>query len=590
MNRTLLNLNLQRLTKTSCIALLLGLFTSGNAVIAQDGFRPLFNGESFEGWTQRGGKAEYSIEDGVIVGTSVPSTPNSFLCTEKEYGDFILDLEYKVDPLLNSGIQIRSLVYPEDHKRAGVVHGYQVEIDPSDRAWSAGIYDESRRGWLYNLEDNPAAQAAFKQNEWNHYRIACIGNSIRTWINGVPAANLLDDMTAKGFIALQVHGVGGDKNKVGKQIQWRNIRIRELDADQMDLLIGTYTGGDSKGIYKARLDLAEGKLGEPELVAELKNPSFVAIHPEFDKVYAVSEISDLNGKPTGGVVAFRINPESGKLERINEQPSGGAGPCFVNVDLAGNFVLIANYGGGSVSSYPITEEGGLGESASFVQHEGSSINSQRQEGPHAHSINLDPNNRFAFVADLGLDKVIAYDFSPETGELSANEKLTASTPQGGGPRHFSFHPNRKFAYTNNELTSSVTVLAFDTKQQTMKPIQTISTLPEDFDQNNSTAEVLVHPSGKFVYCSNRGHDSIAVFAVDPKAGTLESKGFVSSGGKTPRNFAIDPSGRYLLAENQSTNNIVVFLIDKESGMLEPTGSEIMVGAPVCIRFLPVDAE
>lgn len=206
----------------------------------EEKFVPLFNGENLDGWVQNGGKAEYTVEDGVIIGTSVPKTPNSFLCTEKKYGNFILEVEYMVDPLLNSGIQIRSNVYdePKTYKTdegkevkvsAGRVHGYQVEIDPSARAWSGGIYDEGRRGWLFNLKDKPEAQKAFKQNEWNKYRIECRGDSIKTWINGVPAADLTDSMTAEGFIALQVHGVGGDEKKVGKQIKWRNVKIIELD-------------------------------------------------------------------------------------------------------------------------------------------------------------------------------------------------------------------------------------------------------------------------------------------------------------------------------------------------------------------------
>ncbi|PQO26685.1 DUF1080 domain-containing protein [Blastopirellula marina] len=222
-----------------CVTLLL---LAAGTVVAEneEKFVPLFNGENLDGWVQNGGEAEYTVEDGVIIGTSVPKTPNSFLCTEKKYGDFILEVEYMVDPLLNSGIQIRSNVYdePKTYKTsegkevkvgAGRVHGYQVEIDPSDRAWSGGIYDEGRRGWLFDLKNKPEAQKAFKQNEWNKYRIECRGNSIKTWINGVPAADLTDDMTAEGFIALQVHGVGGDEKKVGKQIKWRNVNIIELN-------------------------------------------------------------------------------------------------------------------------------------------------------------------------------------------------------------------------------------------------------------------------------------------------------------------------------------------------------------------------
>ncbi|MFT7644285.1 MAG: hypothetical protein ACI9G1_006051 [Pirellulaceae bacterium] len=221
-----------------CAALFLAITAN-----ADDGFTPLFDGKTLDGWVQNGGTAKYEVVDGTIVGTSVPKTPNSFLCTKQMYGDFELHVEYRVDPLLNSGIQIRSHVFKEDteiiiksangdeKKRkvaAGRVHGYQVEIDPSDRAWSGGIYDEGRRGWLNNLEKNEAARKAFKQNEWNHYRIVCKGDSIKTWVNGVPAADLKDDLTSSGFIALQVHGVGKHPEKVGKQVIWRNVKIKEL--------------------------------------------------------------------------------------------------------------------------------------------------------------------------------------------------------------------------------------------------------------------------------------------------------------------------------------------------------------------------
>lgn len=222
-----------------CLALLMNITT-----YAEDkGFKPLFDGKTLDGWVQKGGTAKYEVVDGTIVGTSVPKTPNSFLCTDRNYGNFELEVDFKVDPLLNSGIQIRSNVHDEDRTivyngedgkelkkkiPAGRVHGYQVEIDPSDRAWSGGIYDEARRGWLNNLADNKAAQKAFKQNEWNHYRIVCKGDSIKTWINGVPAADLKDGLTSEGFIALQVHGVGNHPEKVGKQVSWRNIKIKEL--------------------------------------------------------------------------------------------------------------------------------------------------------------------------------------------------------------------------------------------------------------------------------------------------------------------------------------------------------------------------
>lgn len=562
----------------------------------EDGFRPLFNGKDFSGWTQHGGTAEYSIEDEMIVGTSVPNTPNSFLCTDKLYGNFVLEFEYKVDPPLNSGVQIRSLVYDEDRTvmvagkerkfRAGVVHGYQVEIDPSDRAWSAGIYDESRRGWLYNLQDNPKARAAFRQNEWNHYRIFCFGNTIQTWINGVPAANLRDAVTAEGLIGLQVHGVGRDPNKVGKQVRWKNLRIKEFRDDVVDVFIGTYTNGPSQGLYRARLDLDRGTISEPNLAAAAKNPSFVAIHPNHKWIYAVSEISDHEGQRTGAVSAYEIL-DDGSLKLLNQQASGGAGPCHLVVDLTGKNVLVANYGGGSVACLPIDKGGALEPASSTMQHEGSSVNARRQEAPHAHSINVGFNNRFAYVADLGLDKVLTYEFDPDAGTLQPATPPFVATPTGGGPRHFTLHPSRKFAYTNNELTSSVTAFSLDPSTGALAVIDTVSTLPDDFSGENSTAEILAHPNGNFVYCSNRGHNSIALFKVDQASGKLIRVSNTSTQGEVPRNFAIDPSGRYLLAENQATHSVVVFRIDSDTGELTPTGSQIEVGAPVCVRFLPV---
>ena len=204
----------------------------------EDGLKPIFDGKTLEGWVQEGGQADYKVEDGAVVGTAVPKTPNSFLCTRKQYGDFVLELEFKVDPSLNSGVQIRSHVYKKDttveirgkkrEKKAGTVYGYQVEIDPSERAYTGGIYDEARRGWLNDLKDNEAARKAFLQGRWNKFRIICKGDSIKTWVNGVPAADLKDSMTARGFIALQVHGVGKRKDRVGKQVRWRNIRLKEL--------------------------------------------------------------------------------------------------------------------------------------------------------------------------------------------------------------------------------------------------------------------------------------------------------------------------------------------------------------------------
>ncbi|MEX0713682.1 MAG: lactonase family protein, partial [Pirellulales bacterium] len=353
--------------------------------------------------------------------------------------------------------------------------------------------------------------------------------------------------------------------------QERDVANKAGKEGTLRLYIGTYTGGASEGIYTSRLDLADGSLTAPELAAATSNPSFVALHPNRPFLYAVSEISELDGKKTGGVSAFSIEAETGRLKLLNQQPSEGSGPCHLVVDASGKAVLVANYGGGSVASLPIGSDGRLAKAASAIRHEGKSVNPQRQEGPHAHSINLDPANKFAFAADLGLDKVLVYRFDAASAKLVPNNPPSASVADGAGPRHFAFHPSGRWAYVINELASTVTALAYDADRGVLEPTQTISTLPEDYTPASYTAEVQVHPSGKFVYGSNRGHDSIAIFSVDADTGRLKSRGQQPTGGKTPRNFSIDPTGSYLLAANQESDNIVVFRIEPASGELEPTG-------------------
>jgi 6-phosphogluconolactonase len=247
-------------------------------------------------------------------------------------------------------------------------------------------------------------------------------------------------------------------------------------------------------------------------------------------------------------------------------------------------VLVANYGGGSVCVLPILDDGQLDGATALVQHEGSSVNPRRQRGPHAHSVNVSPDDRFAFVADLGLDKVMIYRFDVTAGTLAPADPPWASVSPGAGPRHFAFHPGGKFAYVINELQSTVTAFAYDPERGSLDDLQTVSTLPSDFKDNNSTAEVLVHPSGNFLYGSNRGHNSIAVFAIDARTGWLSPVEKESTRGSTPRNFGIDPTGRYLLAANQASDAIVVFRIDKATGALTATGQEIEVPSPVCVRM------
>jgi len=355
-------------------------------------------------------------------------------------------------------------------------------------------------------------------------------------------------------------------------------------SEPLRIYVGTYTSGASKGIYVGRLDLATGGLSLEGVAAETKNPSFLALHPNRRFLYAVGEISDFAGKRTGAVSAFRIEPASGRLELLNQQSSGGTGPCHVTVDRTGRNALVANYGGGSVSVLPIGEDGKLGPASAFIQHQGSSVNPRRQQGPHAHSINLDPANRFAFVADLGLDKIMVYRFDAVAGTLTPNDPASAAVAPGSGPRHFAFHPSGKSAYVINEMGSSLTAFRYDAPRGLLEEVQTVSSLPAGPVPGNSTAEVQVHPSGKFVYGSNRGHDSIAVFAVDGTTGQLKLVEHESTQGKTPRNFGVDPTGRFLLACNQASDTIVGFRIDQETGALTPTGHKLEVSSPVCVKF------
>ena len=357
-------------------------------------------------------------------------------------------------------------------------------------------------------------------------------------------------------------------------------------AEKVRVYVGTYTDETTRGIYLSEFDSATGQLLPAQLAAEVKNPSFVALHPNGKYLYSVSEIADFQGKPVGGVTAFKIHPATGLLTLLNQQSSAGAGPCHLVVDAAGKNVLVANYGGGSVSVLPIAPNGQLSPASSSIQHHGSSVNKQRQEAPHAHSINLDPANKFAFAADLGLDKVLIYQFNRDKGLIIVNDPPAGIVSPGSGPRHFALHSSGKFAFVNNELTSSVTSFAYDATRGGLTEIQTLSTLPEP-TPGNSTAETVVHPTGKFVYVSNRGHNSLAIFECDATTGKLTAMGHQSTEGKTPRNFNIDPSGRYILAANQDSNTVVVLKIDSSTGQLTSTGNSINVGRPVCIRFAPI---
>jgi 6-phosphogluconolactonase len=363
---------------------------------------------------------------------------------------------------------------------------------------------------------------------------------------------------------------------------------RSAEKGRFLVYVGTYTGGESKGIYAWRFDAGLGVATPLGLVAEAANPSFLAADPTNRYLYAASEISSRGGKREGAVSAFAIDSATGKLALLNQVSSRGAGPAFVTVDRAGGNLLVANYGGGSVAVCPIHSDGRLGEATAFVQHTGSSINPQRQREPHAHSINVSPDNRFAIVADLGLDKLLVYRFDAAKGALTPNDPPFAAVKPGSGPRHFTFHPSGRFAYVINELASTVTAFSYDAARGAFTELQTISTLPKDFAGNSTTAEVQVDPAGRFLYGSNRGHDSIAVFAIDPSKGALTPVEHVPTQGKTPRNFRIDPTGSYLFAANQDSGSVVIFRIDARTGRLAPTGKVLAVASPVCVKFVPAN--
>jgi len=355
-------------------------------------------------------------------------------------------------------------------------------------------------------------------------------------------------------------------------------------AQQSTVYIGAYTRGASKGIYAYRFDAASGKLTSIGLAAETPDPSFLALAPNGRFLYAVNETNAFQGEKTGGVSAFAIDRASGLLKPLNAVSSRGAGPCHLVVDRTGKCVIAANYGSGSVAAFPVREDGSLGAAASFEQHSGSSANPRRQSGPHAHSTVMSPDNRFVLSADLGLDQIFTYRLDPAKATITpADPPFTKVTP-GSGPRHLAFHPNGKYVYAVEELVSKVTAFAYDGATGSLREMQTVPMLPEDFTGRSTAAEIEVHPNGKFLYASNRGHDSIAVYSIDA-AGMLALVTMVPSGGKEPRNFAIDPTGGWLFAANQKAGGVALFRIDVKTGKLERSGDPLDVASPVCVTFL-----
>ncbi len=360
-------------------------------------------------------------------------------------------------------------------------------------------------------------------------------------------------------------------------------------SKEMLLYIGTYTStGKSQGIYVHKFNLETGKLTPLHTVKNVAEPSFLTIDNSRKYLYAANELVEYEGKKSGAVSAFSIDQKTGNLQLLNKQPSLGDAPCFITTSENGKFVLVANYLGGNVSVYPIEKDGRLGASTDLAQHTGFGLNKDRQEAAHAHSITLDRNNRFAFAADLGIDKLMIYSFDDKTGNLKPNEaQAFYQTKPGAGPRHFSFHESGKFAFLINELDTTITSLAYDEKLGTLKEIQTVPTLPAGVSgASNSCADIHVSPNGKFLYGSNRGHNSIVSYKIDEKTGRLEYIEHTPTGGKKPRNFAIEPNGKFLLAANQDSDSIVVFRIDEKTGKLQSTGNKAQVPVPVCLKFIP----
>lgn len=366
--------------------------------------------------------------------------------------------------------------------------------------------------------------------------------------------------------------------------------------NELLVYVGTYTEkihfgsgevfeGEGEGIHIYKMDPATGSWRPHDTAKGIKNPSYLAFHPNQRFLFAVNELKDYKGQATGTLSSFAIEPTSGQLHFINKVPTHGTDPCQVTVDQTGKYALVANFSSGSVAVLPIREDGSLSEASAVIQHEGSGLDPARQSGPHAHSVTLDASNRFAYVPDLGLDKVMIYGFDPNRGKLKSHDQPWFQTKRGAGPRHFVFHPDKNFAYLINELDSTIVSLEHNRETGTLKEIQTVPALPESVAGESTCADIHVDPSGCYLFGSNRGHDSIVVYKIDNRSGNLTYVGHESTQGKTPRNFAVDPTGKFLFAANQDSNTVVHFSIDQQTGRLSPTGQITKAPTPVCVKIL-----
>ena len=384
------------------------------------------------------------------------------------------------------------------------------------------------------------------------------------------------DITRRRFLT------AGGACALGATLAGRAARAARLR--EMLVYVGTYTSGKSVGIYLYRLDLGDGSLKQVGTTEGVVNPSYLTIDRARRRLYAVNEVEEFEGAPGGAVSAFEIDRKTGALRLVNRRRSMGGAPCYVTLADSGRFVLVANYMGGNVSVLPVLKDGSLGEATDVAQFKGSGPNRERQEASHAHCVMLNRTNEHAYACDLGTDKVMIYRFDRRTGKLTPNAQASVSVKPGAGPRHMDFHPNGRAAYVLNELDATITTFAHDVRQGALRELETVATLPADFKEPNTSADIHVAPGGKFLYCSNRGHDSLASFRIDPGTARLTLLGHTPTGGKTPRNFAIDPTGSFLLAANQKSDTVVTFHIDPQTGGLRPTGHKAEVPAPVCLKL------
>jgi 6-phosphogluconolactonase len=350
------------------------------------------------------------------------------------------------------------------------------------------------------------------------------------------------------------------------------------------LFVGTYTRKGSEGIYALRMDPETGRLGPARLAAKAENPSFLAAHPRGNALYAVSELGRKEGKPAGAVAAYGVDAAKGGLAERARRPTGGAAPCHLAADPSGRLLVAANYTDGSIAVFPLDRDGAPGEAVQTIRFEGSGPDTKRQTSPHAHGVTFSPDGRFVLVPDLGTDRVRIFRLDTREARLTENDPAYGSVAPGAGPRHACFHPALSRLYVINEMASTLTAFSWEGPRGALAELCTVGTLPAGFEGSSTTAEVAVHPSGKFLYGSNRGHDSIAVYALDAATGRPSLVQHEPTGGRTPRNFALDPSGRFLVAANQDSDNLVVFRVDAETGRLSPTGFEAAVPTPVCVLF------